>query len=140
MCSIFRLAKLRTYIKYSCFLFFLSSSFASAEHFQILNFRLPLVLENRSKPKNPARGAFLELPASLAVGREGAISLEGDEGSFLSILGPAYLRFSGSAGEEDSDDDESLSFSIDYGDIYARASPGLAGTFKVATRFLKEKA
>jgi hypothetical protein len=59
---------------------------------QVANLRDPVVLQDDTGSLRPGRGTNVGFPLVVTVGRGGFVVLEGDDGSLLSVLGPALFR------------------------------------------------
>jgi hypothetical protein len=85
-----------------------------AEHLKLSVVRGAAFAYAQGRSVSLARGQALASPAQVSVGNQGAVALEGDRGSRLSIIGPAEFEYVESAGTP--------TLMLRYGDLYVKGT------------------
>ena len=94
-------------------IFFLAATASPAETLKVFSWNDPIFFFDGRATLPPGRGQELG-EEQIQIGQGGGISFEGSQGTRLSIIGPALLRFQTK--------DQSLR--LDYGDLYVKGTSG----------------
>ena len=102
-----------------CFLVLVCAASAHAESLKIFSFRLPLIMSDPKGVVPLARGQEIEDSLTALLGQGGALTLDGENGSRISVIGPAQIRFA--------NDGAVRLVTLDYGEVYFKGTGSFAG-------------